>query len=398
MLYLDHAATTPPRPQAREALSAWTDAANASATHVPGQQARAAVEQAREQVADALGCSPHDVVFTSGGTEADNLAVKGIVWAARERSRGVPHLVTSAVEHPAVLAPARWLADRGDVHLTEIAPRPDGRVDVEQVLAAVRPETALVSVMSANNELGAVNDIPTLAARLSERGVALHTDAVQAIATRDVDVAGWGIDALALSAHKVGGPQGVGVAVLRRGLAVEPLAHGGGQDRGVRSGTFAVGLDAACGAAVAAAVADRQSLRERLTAATDQLAARLTAIDGVTRNGPEDPAWRLASHLHLGVDGADPAALTLALDRAGIAASSGSACAAGAASASSVVTAVGLTATPLRLSLGWCTTDDEVARAGDLLEEVLSETVASGRRSAASWLIAPETPTAAESS
>ena len=395
MLYLDHAATTPPRPEARAALSAWLDAANASATHVSGQRARAAVEQAREQVATALCCSPHDVVFTSGGTEADNLAVKGCMWAARERSRAVPHLVTTAVEHAAVLAPARWLADRGDVDLTVVPPGADGRVDVEEVLAAVRPQTALVSVMTANNELGAVNDVATLAAELAERDVPLHTDAVQAIATLDVDLAASGIAALALSAHKIGGPQGVGVAVLRRGLAVEPLSHGGGQDRGVRSGTFAVGLDAACGAAVTAAVADRAHLRRRLTEATDRLAARLTTIEGVRRNGPDVAAWRLASHLHLGLEGADPAALTLALDRVGIAASSGSACGAGAATASPVVTAVGLPTTPLRLSLGWTTTDDDVARAGDLLEEVLSEVVAPGRRSAASWLVGPDVPAAA---
>lgn len=383
MINLDHAASTPPRPEARAVLAERLEAANASATHLDGQRARAVVEQAREQVASALNCSPHEVVFTSGGTEADNLAVKGIVWAARDRSRRVPHVVTTAVEHPAVLAPARWLAERGDAALTVVPPRSDGRVDVEEVLAAVGDDTALVSVMAANNEIGAVNDIAAISVGLADRDVALHTDAVQAAATLDVDVTAWGVSALALSAHKFGGPQGVGVAVLRRGLPVESLAHGGGQDRGVRSGTFAVGLDAAMGAALTAAVADRPDLRRRLTAATDRLAERLTAIEGVSRNGPEDPAWRLPSHLHLGLEGADPAALTLALDRAGIAASTGSACGAGAATASPVVEAVGLTATPLRLSVGWTTTEEEVDRAADLLEAALTEVVASGRRPAA---------------
>ncbi len=379
-LDLDHAATTPPRPEALAAFESYVASANASATHALGQRARRAVEEARERVATALGCSPHEVVFTSGGTEADNLAVKGVIWAARERDRSrIPHLVTTAVEHPAVLEPARWLAERGEAHLSVVPPEPDGRVAVERVLEAVRPDTALVSVMTANNELGAVNDIPSLAAALAERGVPLHTDAVQAIATQAVDVAGWGVHALSLSAHKIGGPQGVGIAVLRRGLPVVPLSQGGGQDRGVRSGTFAVGLDAACSVACEAAVAGRSDLAARLAAATDRLAAALTALDGVTRNGPVDPVWRLPSHLHLSLDGVDPVALTIALDRAGVAASSGSACGAGAATESPVLAATGTRGTPLRLSLGWTTTAAGVDEAIDRLTAVLS-TLLPGRR------------------
>jgi cysteine desulfurase len=371
MLYLDHAATTPPRPEARAALSRWLDAANASSTHRAGQTARAAVEEAREQVAGALRCSPHEVVFTAGGTEADNLAVKGVVWAARERSRAVPHLVVSAVEHAAVLDPARWLAERGDATLTVVVPRGDGYVEVPAVLDALRPETVLVSVMTANNELGTVNDVASLARELADRDVPLHTDAVQAVATLDVDVAAWGVAALALSAHKLGGPQGVGVAVLRRGLPVVPLVHGGGQDRGVRSGTFAAGLDAACGAALTAAVADRPGLRTRLRALSDRLAAGLLAVDGVRRNGPADPAQRLASHVHLSLDGVASEALALELDRAGVAASSGAACGAGASKASHVLEAAGVTGTPLRLSLGWPSTVEDVDRAVDVLSDVV---------------------------
>lgn len=371
MLYLDHAATTPPRPEARAALSRWLDAANASSTHAAGQQARAVVEEAREQVATALRCSPHEVVFTAGGTEADNLAIKGVVWAARDRSRGVPHLVVSAVEHAAVLDPARWLAGRGEATLTVVPPRGDGRVEVAAVLDAVRPDTALVSVMAANNELGAVNDVAGLAAALAERDVPVHTDAVQAVATLDVDVAAWGVAALALSAHKLGGPQGVGVAVLRRGLPVVPLLHGGGQDRGVRSGTFAAGLDAACGAALAAAVADRSALRLRLRRLSERLGVGLLAVDGVRRNGPADPAQRLASHVHLSLDGVASDALALALDRAGIAASSGAACGAGATKASHVLEAAGVMGTPLRLSLGWPSTQADVDRAIDVLTDVV---------------------------
>jgi cysteine desulfurase len=370
-ILLDHAATTTPRPASREALSTWLEAANASSTHAAGQRARAAVEEAREQVAVALGCSPHEVVFTAGGTEADNLAVKGIVWAARERGHHRPHLVTTAVEHPAVLEPAQWLADRGEAEVTIVPPAADGTVPVERILDAVTDDTALVSVMAANNELGAVNDLAALGAALADRPAALHTDAVQAIATLDVDVRGWQLDALALSAHKIGGPQGVGIAVLRRGVPVQPLLHGGGQDRGVRSGTFAVGLDAACGAAVREAVTDRAELRTRLRQLSDRLAEGLLVIDGVRRNGPEDPARRLASHVHLSIDDVDPTALSLALDRAGLAASSGAACGAGASKASHVLEACGVTGTPLRLSLGWTSTSDDVDRALDVLHDVL---------------------------
>jgi cysteine desulfurase len=368
-VYLDHAATTPVRPRAREALQAWLEAANASATHRPGQDARVGVEEAREVIAEALGCEPTEVVFTSGATEANNLVVKGVLWAARERGRD--HLVVSAVEHPAVRDAARWLADRGDVRLTEVPPRPDGRVEVERVLAAVDDRTALVSVMAANNEVGAVNDLATLGGHLRERGVPLHTDAVQAMATREVDVTAWRVDALALSAHKIGGPQGAGVAVLRRGLEVEPLAHGGGQDRGVRSGTFAVALDAACGAAVTSAVAERPALVDRLTALSDRLAAGLEAIEGVTRNGPREAEWRLPSHIHVSIEAADPEALGLELDRAGLAASTGSACSSGAGKPSHVVEACGIEGTPLRLSLGWTTTEAEVDRAVDVLADVV---------------------------
>lgn len=370
--YLDHAASTPLRPQARAALRAHLGAANASAAHLPGQDGRAVVEEARERVATALGCEPTEVVFTSGATEADNLAVKGLLWAARESGRD--HLVVSGVEHPAVLEPARWLAERGEARLTVVPPRSDGCVEVERVLEAVTDDTALVSVMAANNELGSVNDVGALAAALAPRGVPLHCDAVQALATRPVDVAAWGTAALALSAHKLGGPQGVGVAVLRRDVPVVPLLHGGGQDRGVRSGTFAVALDAACAAAVEAAVADRHALDERLTALSGRLAAGAERLEGVHRNGPADPARRLSSHVHLSLEGADPAALALELDRAGVVASTGSACASGAARGSHVAAACGLVGTPLRLSLGWTSTAEDVDRALEVLSDVVPRT------------------------
>ena len=375
---LDHAATTPPRPEVLEVLQRWLISGNASARHLPGQSARRAVEHAREQAAAALGCGPHDVIFTSGGTEADNLAVKGIAWAARARGDGRPaHVVTTTIEHAAVLEPARWLAARGDVELDLVEPGSDGRVAVEDVLAQVRDgsdgrsRTALVSVMGANNELGAINDVATLGAALREQGIPLHVDAVQCVATLEVSLEDWSVDALAVSAHKIGGPQGVGVAVLRRGLAVEPTSHGGGQDRGVRSGTFAVGLIAACGEALERATAERAALRDRLIGLSDRLARGLQGIEGLRRSGPNDAHQRLASHVHLTIDGVDGEALALALDGAGVAASAGSACSSGASAGSHVVAACGLSGAPLRLSLGWSSTAEEVDHAVAVLTELI---------------------------
>lgn len=372
-VYLDHAASSTVRPNARAVLLAQLDQANGSAAHQAGQQARAVVEDARERVARAVGATPHEIVFTSGGTEADNLAVKGVCWAAKDRTRTVPHLIVSATEHAAVRDPAIWLAERGDVTLDLVGCGPDGIVDVDQVLAFLKPHTALVSVMMANNELGSINPITELAGALHERGIPLHTDAVQAIATLDVNVARDQIGALAASGHKFGAPQGVGFAVLRRDLPVVPLAHGGGQDRGVRSGTFATALVASLAAALDDTVAQRPDTRQRLLALTDRLAAGATALAGVRRNGPTDPTKRLASHVHLSVDDVPGELLSLRLDTAGLAASSGAACSSGAVSASHVLVAAGIEGTPLRLSLGWDSTDDDVTAALNLLTTLIPE-------------------------
>ncbi|MBY5163301.1 cysteine desulfurase family protein [Salsipaludibacter albus] len=376
MLYLDHAASTPVRPEARAALHDWLDEAghdgvlgNPSAMHAAGRANRVAVEQAREAVAHAVGAAPADVVFTSGGTEADNLAVKGLAWAAADAGRH--HLVTTAVEHAAVRNAARWLAEHGFT-LTEVAPGRDGRVDVEEVVAAVTDDTAVVSVMAANNEVGSCNDLDTLAAELAERPAVLHTDAIQAFATRPVRLV-EGLDAISLSGHKFGAPPGVGAAVLRRGVPVQSLLHGGGQDRGVRSGTFAAALDAALGAGVTAAVADRDRLVEAARRQTDHLRGVAESIDGVHVHGASDPAWRLPTHLHLGLDGVQAELLTFGLDQAGLCASTGSACSSGGAATSHVVSACGIDDDAvLRLSVGWTSTDEEVARAGEVLVDVVA--------------------------
>lgn len=368
--YLDHAASTPLRPQARAALEAWLQVTgNASATHAAGQRARLAVEEAREEVAAVLGVAPADVVFTSGGTEADNLAVKGLAWAARDRGRS--HLVTTAVEHPAVRDTCRWLAAAQGFELTEVPPSRDGTVDPQRVLEAVRDDTALVSVMTANNELGSINDVAALAGPVRERGARLHTDAVQAAGTQDLR--GLDVDALALSGHKIGAPTGVGIALLRRGVPVVPLHHGGGQDREVRSGTFAAALDAAMGAAAKATAADRDRFAAAARSQTDRLAEGLLALDGVRRHGPSDPSRRLPTHLHVGIDGVVGESLTFALDRAGLQAASGAACGSGALKASHVLEACGVDADAvLRLTVGWTTTDAEVDRALDVLVDAIT--------------------------
>lgn len=369
MTYLDHAASTPLRPEAREALDAWLPVTgNASSPHAAGQHSRVAVEQAREQVARVLGVVPAAVVFTAGGTEADNLAIKGIAWAGRDRGR--THLVTTTVEHPAVGETCRWLAGEGFT-VTEVPVGRDGTVDPERVLSAVRDDTVLVSVMAANNELGGVNDVQALVGPLREWGVALHTDAVQAAATRDL--ATLDVDALAVSGHKVGAPTGVGVAVLRPGVPVVPLLHGGGQDRQVRSGTFAAALDASLGAALTASAADRPRLAAAASALTDRLADGLLSLGGVTRNGPTDRDRRLPTHVHVAIDGVDGEALTLALDRADVHAASGAACGSGALKASHVLDACGIEADAvLRLSVGWTTTEDDVERALDVLTDAIT--------------------------
>lgn len=375
MIYLDHAATTHLRPEALDAFDRWAaddGLGNPSSSHGPGRDARVAVEEARETIAAAVGASPSEIVFTSGGTEADNLAVKGAAWAGADHGRR--HLVVSAVEHAAVLESATWLAEHQGFELDLVPPERDGRVEPARVLEHVRDDTALVSVMAANNELGAVNDVATIGGALRERQVAFHVDAVQAFATREVDVRNWPVDALALSAHKFGGPNGVGVAYLRRGVPFAPLLHGGGQDRGIRSGTFAAALDAACGAAVDAAVDDRRSgLPERLTGFTDRLWKRLADLGGTRRNGPDDAAWRLPSHLHVSIEDVDGEALLFACDQAGLALSGGSACHSGATSTSHVLAATGLEdLAGIRLSLGWTTTDEDVDRAGDVLADAIT--------------------------
>jgi cysteine desulfurase len=379
-VYLDHAATTPIAPDVRAAMAPFLAErfGNPSSLHAAGRAARGAVETAREQVAAALGITPLEVLFTSGGTEADNAAIKGIAWAARDAGRGA-HLVTTAIEHHAVLEAVEWLVDRQGFTATVVPVGRDGIVDPETLLAAVREDTVLVSVMAANNELGTVQPLDVIGPALAARGVPLHTDAVQAFGRAPLELDAWGIGALALSAHKFNGPKGVGVLVLRRDLPCEQLLHGGGQERGVRSGTLNTAGIVGCGAAAQLTTETRASETARLRQLRDRLLGHLLAVEGVSLNGSAE--WRLPHNAHVAVDGCDGEGLLLGLDSEGVAASTGSACQSGAAEPSHVLTAIGAPTEGtghLRFTCGRTTTPADADRAGEAFAAVVRRLRAAG--------------------
>jgi cysteine desulfurase len=379
-VYLDHAATTPLDPSVLAVMQPFLAAehGNPSSLHRHGRTARAAVEAAREQVAEALGVTPLEVLFTSGGTEADNAALKGIAWAARDAGRGA-HLVTTAIEHHAVAEAAAWLAERQGFDLDVVGVGSDGVVDPDRLLAAVRSDTVLVSVMAANNEIGTVQPLDVIGPALAERGVPLHTDAVQAFGRAPLDLDGWGIGALALSAHKFNGPKGVGVLVLRRDVPCEQLLHGGGQERGVRSGTLNAAGIVGCGAAAALTAATMDAEVPRLRALRDRLLDALLELGGVTVNGSVEV--RLPHNAHVGIDGCDGEALLLALDAGGVAASTGSACQSGAAEPSPVLRAIDAPidgVAHLRFTCGRTTTEADVDEATAVVADAVTRLRAVG--------------------
>lgn len=372
MIYLDHAATTPIAPDVLEAMRPYLESSfgNPSSVHGAGRQARAGVEQAREQVAAALGVPPLDVIFTGGGTEADNAAIKGIAWAARGAGRGA-HLVTTNIEHHAVIDAMEWLVSAQGFDLSVVPVEADGVVDPERVLAAVRDDTVLVSVMAANNEIGTVQPLGEIGPVLAERDVALHTDAVQAFGREPLPVTDWGLSAVALSAHKFNGPKGVGVLVLRRDVAVDPLLHGGGQERSVRSGTLNAAGIVGCGAAAELSSTTAATEIPRLRSLRDQLLDEMLAVGGVSLNGSAEA--RMPHNINVAVDGCAGEALLLGLDAAGVCASTGSACQSGATEPSHVLSAIG--ASPdhghVRFTLGRTTTDDDIAGAATAFADVV---------------------------
>ena len=366
-IYLDHAATTPMDPAVRAAMLPWLGGVfgNPSSVHEPGRRARAAVDEARDRVAAACACASREVIFTSGGTEADNLALRGVVerWGP-ERGH---HLVVSAVEHEAVLATAEALAGTGTAALTVVGCDRRGRVDPGAVAAAVRPDTVLVSVMLANNEVGTVQDLAAIAAAIRQRNprVLLHTDAVQALGRLPLGLDALGVDLISLSAHKVYGPQGVGALIARHGTFPAPQLTGGGQERGRRSGTENVAGISGFGVAAHLAAQRREAEAPRL----ERLAGWLTnlileQVPGAALTG--DPERRLPGHVSLVLPGVRSDLLLAVLDEMGVCASAGSACASGAPVPSHVLTAMGYGAeagSALRLSLGRGTTEAEIESA-----------------------------------
>jgi len=364
-IYLDYAATSPLWPEARAAMAPYLDDrfANASSLYAAAREARKAVEEAREIVAAAVGAGPDEVVFTSGGTEADNIALQGV--AVRARNEGRDGIVVSAIEHHAVLDTARWLGKHG-FRVTEVPVDADGVLDVDALAGAVDRKTAVVSVMYANNEVGTIQPVGRCAEIARAAGARFHTDGVQALPWLALDSAD--ADLMALAAHKVGGPKGVGALVVRRGVGVEPLVHGGGQERGLRSGTYNVAGIVGFGAAVQSTIAAREQLVPRVRALRDRLQdALLRRFPGATVNGMR--AERLPNNLNVCIAGIESEPLLLLLDAAGIAASSGSACQSGAAEASHVLTAMGVPKEralgALRLTLGRDTTEADVETAVD---------------------------------
>ncbi len=380
-VYLDHAATTPLRPEALEALTAELAlVGNPSSQHTSGRRARRVVEESREAVASALGVRAGDVVFTSGGTEADNLAVLGIYRARRAEDPRRTRVLASAVEHHAVMDPVDWLGAREGAQVSWLPVDDVGRVDLgwlKTELDEHADEIALVTVMWANNEVGTIQPVAEVAALAAERGIPFHSDAVQAVGALEVDASV--VDSLALSGHKIGAPVGVGALVLRRGLTPVPLVHGGGQEREIRSGTVDTAGIAALAAALTASMADFDVRTQRMARLRDELVAEVLAtVSDVTRNG--DPHGSLPGIAHLSFAGCEGDSLLLLLDAAGVECSRGSACSAGVPQPSHVMLAMGVDPVAargsLRFSLGWCSTEDDVAR----LVEALPAVVARARR------------------
>ncbi|KUJ48665.1 MULTISPECIES: cysteine desulfurase family protein [Micromonospora] len=385
MAYLDHAATTPVLDEALEAyVVAAREVGNASSLHASGRRARRRVEESRERVAAALGARPSEVIFTGGGTESDNLAVKGIFWARRDADSRRRRVVSSAIEHHAVLDAVDWLERHENAEVGWLPVDEVGRLHPDALraeLAEHGDQVALITAMWANNEVGTVQRIADLAAVAVEYGVPFHTDAIQAVGQVPVDFAASGVAALTVTGHKLGGPVGVGALVLARDVAAVPLLHGGGQERDVRSGTLDAAGIVAFAVAVETAVKGQQEYAARVAALRDDLVQRVRqAVPEVVYNG--DPDDRLPGNAHFSFPGCEGDALLLLLDAQGIYCSTGSACSAGVAQPSHVLLAMGAdddrARSSLRFSLGHTSTSADV----DALIAALPGAVERARRAA----------------
>ena len=383
-VYLDHAATTPMLPVAVEAMTTYLAAVgNASSLHASGRQARRVVEESRERIAQALNCRPGEVVFTSGGTEADNLALKGMYWSRRDADPRRTRIISTGVEHHAVLDPLDWLAEHeaADIELMPVDQR--GLLDLDAFRTAIERDpgsVALVSVMWANNEVGTLQPVDEVVELAAAHGIPVHTDAVQAVGAVPVDVAASGVDALTLTGHKLGGPYGVGALIVGREVEVTPLGHGGGQERDIRSGTLDTPGIAAFAAAVEATVKAQPEHADRVRSLRDDLVRRVVeVVPDAHLHGPQldDPVvGRLPGNAHLGFPGCEGDSLLMLLDARGIECSTGSACSAGVPQPSHVLLAMGCDEEQarhsLRFSVGHTSTaadvDAVVAAIGPVVE------------------------------
>jgi len=372
-IYLDHAATTPTHPEVLEAMAPFFSESfgNPSSIHFFGQESRVAVDEAREQIASLIGAQSEEIVFTSGGTEADNLALKGVALANRQRGN---HIITTSIEHHAVLRSCGSLEELGFL-VTYLSVDGHGLVDPDEVRKAVRPGTILVSIMHANNEVGTLQPVKDIASITRERGVHLHTDAVQTVGHMPVDVDALGVDLLSMSAHKLYGPKGIGALYVRRGTRIVPFLHGGGQERGLRASTE--NTPGIVGFAKAAELASKGAEGEasHLASLRDWLIQALLArIPQLHLNG--HPSQRLPNNVNVGIEFVEGEAVAVSLDLEGIAASTGSACTSHDLEPSHVLLAMGVPAVlargSIRFSLGRTTTEEDVQRVADVLPRIVA--------------------------
>jgi cysteine desulfurase len=374
-VYLDHAATTPIDPRVYEAMQPYLSGVygNPSSLHTFGQLARRGIDRAREKTAALIGALPEEIFFTSGGTESDNWAIRGLAEAGRTAGKGA-HIVTSSIEHHAVLESCRAMEHRG-FSVTYLPVDTAGRIDPADVSAALRQDTVLVSIMTANNEVGSIQPLAEIGTLLRARGIPFHTDAVQAVGHIPLDVNVLGVDALSLSAHKFYGAKGVGALYVRRGTAIAPLFYGGAQERDMRAGTENMAGIVACGKAAEIACAEQTAEEERLHAYTELLRERIGRIRSTSFHGDRDN--RLAGVLNFGIAGIAQDTLLIRLDLAGFAVSAGSACSAGAAQVSHVLRAMGcsedVARTCIRVSLGRHTTREDVLSFAETLAAIAEE-------------------------
>ena len=381
-IYLDHAATTPTDPEVvRAMLPYFTDVfGNPSSIYRAGQDGHAALDRARRSIAAVLGCRPSEVVFTSGATESDNLALKGVVWAARRANPAgpPPHVIISAIEHHAVLHAADALAEQGFA-ITVLPVDGDGLVATETLREAIRPETCLISIMYANNEIGSIQPIAELAAVARERGIPIHTDAVQAAGMLPLRVDDLGVDLLALSAHKFYGPKGVGILYVRKGTPIRFQQDGGGQESGRRGGTENVPLIVGMAEALQRAEASRDAYVTHTGTLRDTLWGLIReSVPDARLNGPPIGPARLANNLNVSFKGVQGETALLGLDMQGVSASAGSACTTGNSEPSHVLLAIGLTEdearASLRMSVGRGNSLDEMDEAAEIIADVIART------------------------